>query len=82
LFTLTQDSDLVKLSWCVRITVHYLSDSLSKRLGASTSRCAKYLPPIANLKAPNAGEFGQLIYNSFLINQRNGLAQNYAGGNF
>jgi len=30
--------------------------------------------------APNAGEFGQLIYNSFLINQRNGLAQNYAGG--
>jgi len=30
--------------------------------------------------APNAGEFGQLIYNSFLMNQRNGLAQNYAGG--
>jgi len=30
--------------------------------------------------APNAGEFGQLVYNSFLINQRNGLAQNYAGG--
>ena len=30
--------------------------------------------------APNAGEFGQLVYNSFLINQKNGLAQNYAGG--
>jgi hypothetical protein len=30
--------------------------------------------------APNAGEFGQLIYNSFLINQRNGLSQKYAGG--
>jgi len=32
--------------------------------------------------APNAGEFGQLIYNSFLLNQKNGNVQNYAGGNF
>jgi hypothetical protein len=30
--------------------------------------------------APNAGEFGQLIYNSFLINQKNGLAQTVNGG--
>jgi len=30
--------------------------------------------------APNAGEFGQLIYNSFLINQRDGKSQLYAGG--
>jgi hypothetical protein len=29
--------------------------------------------------APNAGEFGQLIYNSFLINQKNGLNQVPAG---
>jgi hypothetical protein len=29
--------------------------------------------------APNAGEFGQLIYNSFLINQKNGLNQTPAG---
>jgi len=32
--------------------------------------------------APNAGEFGQLVYNSFLLNQKNGNVQNYAGGNF
>jgi hypothetical protein len=30
--------------------------------------------------APNAGEFGQLIYNSFLINQRDGKSQLYNGG--
>jgi len=30
--------------------------------------------------APNAGEFGQLIYNSFLINQKNGLNQTVNGG--
>jgi hypothetical protein len=30
--------------------------------------------------APNAGEFGQLIYNSFLINQKNGLTQTVNGG--
>jgi hypothetical protein len=30
--------------------------------------------------APNAGEFGQLIYNSFLINQKNGLNQTINGG--
>jgi len=30
--------------------------------------------------APNAGEFGQLIYNSFLINQKNGLVQAPSGG--
>jgi len=30
--------------------------------------------------APNAGEFGQLIYNSFLINQKNGLTQTINGG--
>ena len=30
--------------------------------------------------APNAGEFGQLIYNSFLINQKNGLQQTVNGG--
>jgi hypothetical protein len=29
--------------------------------------------------APNAGEFGQLIYNSFLMNQKNGLNQVPAG---
>jgi hypothetical protein len=29
--------------------------------------------------APNAGEFGQLIYNSFLINQKNGLTQTVNG---
>ena len=29
--------------------------------------------------APNAGEFGQLIYNSFLINQKNGYNQTPAG---
>jgi hypothetical protein len=29
--------------------------------------------------APNAGEFGQLIYNSFLMNQKNGLNQTPAG---
>jgi len=30
--------------------------------------------------APNAGEFGQLIYNSFLMNQKNGLNQTVNGG--
>jgi len=30
--------------------------------------------------APNAGEFGQLIYNSFLMNQKNGLQQTVNGG--
>jgi len=30
--------------------------------------------------APNAGEFGQLIYNSFLMNQRDGKSQLYNGG--
>jgi hypothetical protein len=30
--------------------------------------------------APNAGEFGQLIYNSFLMNQKNGLTQTVNGG--
>ena len=30
--------------------------------------------------APNAGEFGDLIYNSFLINQRAGKSQLYNGG--
>jgi hypothetical protein len=30
--------------------------------------------------APNAGEFGQLIYNSFLINQKNGNTQTINGG--
>jgi len=30
--------------------------------------------------APNAGEFGQLVYNSFLINQKNGLNQTVNGG--
>lgn len=30
--------------------------------------------------APNAGEFGQLIYNSFLINQKNGYTQTVNGG--
>ena len=30
--------------------------------------------------APNAGEFGQLIYNSFLINQRDGKSQLINGG--
>jgi hypothetical protein len=30
--------------------------------------------------APNSGEFGQLIYNSFLINQKNGLTQTVNGG--
>jgi len=30
--------------------------------------------------APNAGEFGQLVYNSFLINQKNGLTQTVNGG--
>jgi hypothetical protein len=29
--------------------------------------------------APNAGEFGQLVYNSFLMNQKNGLNQVPAG---
>jgi hypothetical protein len=29
--------------------------------------------------APNAGEFGQLIYNSFLINQKNGDTQTVNG---
>jgi len=49
----------------------------------SDTKGSNYLPVEVTLElAPNAGEFGQLIYNSFLINQRNGLAQNYAGGNF
>lgn len=44
---------------------------------------SNYLPVQVTLElAPNAGEFGQLIYNSFLMNQKNGLTQNYAGGNF
>jgi hypothetical protein len=30
--------------------------------------------------APNAGDFEQLIYNSFLINQKNGLTQTINGG--
>jgi hypothetical protein len=30
--------------------------------------------------APNAGEFGQLIYNSFLMNQKNGNTQTINGG--
>ena len=36
--------------------------------------------PIVLELAPNAGEFGQLIYNSFLINQKNGLTQTVNGG--
>jgi hypothetical protein len=45
----------------------------------SNDKGTNYAPIVIEL-APNAGEFGQLIYNSFLINQRNGLSQNYAGG--
>ena len=40
----------------------------------------EYSPTVVLELAPNAGEFGQLIYNSFLINQRDGKSQLYNGG--
>jgi len=40
----------------------------------------EYTPTVVIELAPNAGEFGQLIYNSFLINQRDGKSQLYNGG--
>jgi hypothetical protein len=41
---------------------------------------SNYLPVEVTLElAPNAGEFGQLIYNSFLMNQKNGYNQTPAG---
>jgi hypothetical protein len=45
----------------------------------SDAQGSNYLPVVLEL-APNAGEFGQLIYNSFLINQKNGLNQTINGG--
>ena len=45
----------------------------------SDTRGSNYQPIVLEL-APNAGEFGQLIYNSFLINQKNGLTQTVNGG--
>jgi len=45
----------------------------------SDTQGSNYLPVVLEL-APNAGEFGQLIYNSFLINQKNGLNQTVNGG--
>jgi hypothetical protein len=45
----------------------------------SDSRGSNYTNITLEL-APNAGEFGQLIYNSFLINQRDGKSQLYNGG--
>ncbi len=48
---------------------------------ASGSSATNATPVNVTLElAPNAGEFGQLIYNSFLINQKNGLAQTVNGG--
>ena len=40
----------------------------------------EYAPTVVLELAPNAGEFGDLIYNSFLINQRAGKSQLYNGG--
>jgi len=40
----------------------------------------EYTPTVVIELAPNAGEFGQLIYNSFLQNQREGKSQLYNGG--
>ena len=46
----------------------------------SNAQGSNYLPVEVTLElAPNAGEFGQLIYNSFLINQKNGYNQTPAG---
>jgi hypothetical protein len=45
----------------------------------SDTQGSNYQPIVLEL-APNAGEFGQLIYNSFLINQKNGLTQTVNGG--
>jgi hypothetical protein len=41
---------------------------------------SNYAPTVVIELAPNAGEFGQLIYNSFLQNQRDGKSQLYNGG--
>jgi hypothetical protein len=47
----------------------------------SNAQGSNYAPVNVTLElAPNAGEFGQLIYNSFLINQKNGLTQTVNGG--
>lgn len=46
----------------------------------SNAQGSNYVPVEVTLElAPNAGEFGQLIYNSFLMNQKNGLNQTPAG---
>jgi hypothetical protein len=48
--------------------------------GGNTGPINQAPPPIVIEIAPNAGEFGQLIYNSFLMNQKNGLNQTVNGG--
>ena len=48
--------------------------------GGNTGPINQAPQPIVLELAPNAGEFGQLIYNSFLINQKNGLTQTINGG--
>jgi hypothetical protein len=48
--------------------------------GGNTGPINQAPQPIVLELAPNAGEFGQLIYNSFLINQKNGLTQTVNGG--
>jgi hypothetical protein len=48
--------------------------------GGNTGPINQAAQPIVLELAPNAGEFGQLIYNSFLINQKNGLTQTINGG--
>jgi hypothetical protein len=48
--------------------------------GGNTGPINQAPQPIVLELAPNAGEFGQLIYNSFLINQKNGLNQTINGG--
>ena len=46
----------------------------------SNNQGSNYAPTVVIELAPNAGEFGQLIYNSFLQNQREGKSQLYNGG--
>jgi hypothetical protein len=48
--------------------------------GGNTGPINQEPQPIVIELAPNAGEFGQLIYNSFLMNQKNGLTQTVNGG--
>jgi len=46
----------------------------------SDAQGSNYAPTVVIELAPNAGEFGQLIYNSFLQNQKDGKSQLINGG--